>query len=160
MDSAKVLETQKMAVAFIPTADVAYGGPDSDYINMSKGQVATLLLAVKSSGGSMTLTLKNATDAAGASAAAIAGRYRKVNRAGSPIDTLGAYTDFTSSGFSIAANSDGIYAVEVRAEDLTATKPFICAHLAQGTAGAIIGAGIWCLGGARYSGPVAPSIVS
>lgn len=156
----RLLDLFKLAVAFIPDEDLGYGDPVSDYINMGKGQDAVCLIPVKGTTGTLTVTVRNASDASGTGAAAIAGRYRKVNRAGDPIDTIGDYVTFTSAGFTIPASADGVWAVEVRAEDLTTGKPFVSVKAAQGTAGAILGCGIWLLGGGRFKGPGAPSIVS
>lgn len=156
----RLLDIFKPVVAFIPSADIAYGTPTSDWVNMSKYREANLHLSVKSSGGSMTAVVKCSAAADGSSATAIAGRYRKVNRAGSPVDTIGDYVEFTSSGFSVAANSDGIFIIEVRAEDLTEGKPFVGVTLTQGTAGAIVGAGSWLMGDGHYAGKGALSAVS
>jgi hypothetical protein len=156
----RFLDTHKLAVGLVPGADLAYGTPSNDYVNMGKFREAVLLLPVKSVGGAITVVVKNASAADGTGAAAIAGRYRKLNRAGSPIDTMGDYVEFTSAGFSIAANSDGIFAVEVRAEDLTDGKPFVTATLTQGTAGAVPGCGIWVMGDGHYAGKSMQSAIS
>lgn len=156
----RLLDLFKPVVAFVPDDDLAYGTPSADYVNMGKYREAVCLLPVKGTTGTIVVTVKNATDAAGAGAAAIAGRYRKVNRAGSPVDTMGDYVEFTSSGFTIPANSDAIYCVEVRAGDLTDGKPFVTTTLTQGISGAILGCGIWLMGEGHYRGKTLQSAIS
>lgn len=156
----KLLEMFKPVCAVVADENIGYGDPDSDYVNFAKYREGVFALAIKAGAGTLTVKVKAATSAAGGSAEAIAARYRKLNVAGSPVDTMGDYTALTTSGLVTSANDNAVYFIEVREEDLPAGKPFVCINLDQTAVGEVIGSCVAYMGGARFRGNTLPSAVS
>lgn len=95
---------------FDPVADAFSGTVYTDIFNVSQYKQTTFLIwkGVGTTGTS-TITVEASDDTSGSNVTAVAFRYRKATT----LDTFGALTDATSSGFTTTAGSSQIYEIVV-----------------------------------------------
>lgn len=139
--SSKIVERFKIVPGVAPSSDVYNGNPATVEVNMGKYDRVLFVIDQKTAGtntGKATVTLESCDNAAGANAAAMAGKYYK-NESAASSDDLGAATAFTTSGFSTTANKTAQYLVEVKASDLPDGQPFVRLTLTEATDDPVIG---------------------
>lgn len=160
MDNSKYfLEACKIVPSVAPSADVYNGNPGGEVIDMTNYERCTFLLYQKTSTsntGKATITVEKCDDATPSKSTAIAFNYRKNESAGTA-DTLGDLTAATASGFSTTANKTALYAVEVRADQLDAAKPYVRMVCTEATNDPVIGCVIAVLSGAKKQGATLPT---
>lgn len=94
----------------------------TDYISLANyGKITFLINTGDATGGTAngTVTLLASASAAGSSTTALAFKYR-VCASSTSVDTWGALTDATSSGFAMTAGDNYQYMVEVTADSVEA----------------------------------------
>lgn len=103
-----------------PVADAFAGTVYSDIVSLSKFKKA-LILIKRGVGttGTQTFTVEASDDFSGSNVAAIPFKYRRRSSG----DTLGAWTDATSAGFTSAAGGSDAYIIEIDSDDLPEGKP-------------------------------------
>lgn len=155
-----ISEKIKIVTGLAPAANVFAGTVYTDIVSLSQFERA-LFLYEKGVGttGTATLTVEACSDNSGTGATAIPFRYRRNNAAGSPIDTLGALTAATSSGFTTTAASNDNYTVEVLAADLPDGKPWVRLKSVEVAASAVAGAIYILLDNGRFVGADLPTVV-
>lgn len=142
-----------------PVADMINVSCVTDYINLRDYRRITFLITTGvSTGGTSnaTVTLAAATDNAGAGATTLGFRY-KVCASSTTVDTWGASTVATATGFSMTAASNYKYIVEVLVEELQAAlagAKFCALTCTEVTNDPIVGAIEILLSEPRYPQPV------
>lgn len=104
-------------------------------VGLGKYDKCTLLVYVGNVANDQTLTVEECSTAAGADNVAIAFNYRKASAGAAAKSVLnGALTAATAAGITIANATDDnkIIAVEIKASELSATKPYVRALLSAG----------------------------
>lgn len=144
--------------AFVPVADAFAGGITTEAVSLANYENAALVIqtgAIEDAGISNLVTLEACTDAAGTGNTAMAFR-RRVQRYSTTVDTWGALTAVTSSGYNFAvanAVADAVWYLSVTAEEVNAAvagAEFIRAVIAETVNKTITASGLWILWGARY----------
>lgn len=114
----------------VPKADAFATSGTTDFVNLAEYRSATFLVHTgnaTSGTANGAVTVVASASAAGTSTTALAFKYR-VCASSTTVDTWGALTDATSSGFSMTAGDNYMYLVEITADDLVAQidgKPFV-----------------------------------
>lgn len=106
----------------VPKADRFDTAATTDWISLANhGRITFVIHTGNATGGTAngTVTVNASSVAAGSSPTALAFKYRKCDSS-TTVDTWGALTDATSSGFSMTAGDDRIYVVELLADDVEA----------------------------------------
>lgn len=106
----------------VPVADAFASAATTDYISLANyGKITFLIHTGNATGGTAngTVTVLASASAAGTSTTALAFKYRTC-ASSTTVDTWSALTDATSSGFSMTAGDNYIYAVEVTADSVEA----------------------------------------
>lgn len=120
----------------VPVADAFATSATTDYVNLANyGRVTFVIFTGNATGGTAngTVTVLSSASAAGTSTTALAFKYRACASSTS-VDTWGALTDATSSGFSMTAGDNYIYTVEVLADDVEASaagKKFVACKVTE-----------------------------
>lgn len=157
-----LLETVKIVNGLAPSADLYNGSPSTDIINMENYDRVVFLLFQKTStgnSGTATVTISEVDNVLGSNSTAIAFKYRKNESAGTA-DTFGALTAATSSGFSTTANKTAIYAMEVRADQLSDGYPCVKATFTETVDDPVIGSVLVLCGGAKQKGATLPTAIA
>lgn len=143
-----------------PVADFAASAVTSAYVNMKdfKSVLFVLYWGVGAT-GTQTVKVKEATDAAGTGATAIAFNYRRVSDT-TVSDVPGARTAATSSGFATTAGSNQVYLVEVNAQDLDSGFDFVALDLTEVVDSPLLGGISVILGEPRYAGATAKTALA
>lgn len=121
-----------------PVADAFATSMTTDFVNLDVYRKAVFLLHTGvATGGTANgaVTLLASASAAGTSTTALPFKYR-VCASSTTVDTWGALTDATTTGFVMTAGSNYLYIVEVTAEDVVATidgKPFVALKVTEDT---------------------------
>lgn len=143
----------------VPKADAFATAATTDFVSLSEyGKAVFIIHTGNATGGTAngTVTLVASASAAGTSTTALAFKYR-VCASSTTVDTWGALTDATSSGFSMTAGDNYIYVVEITADDLVAQidgKPFVGLTVTESNSDPIDAAVLIILDEARYCGAV------
>lgn len=106
----------------VPKADAFATSATTDWVSLANyGRVGFLIHTGNATGGTAngTVTVLASASAAGTSTTALAFKYRACASSTS-VDTWGALTDATSSGFSMTAGDNYMYWVELDASDVEA----------------------------------------
>lgn len=140
----------------VPKADAFATAGTTDYVNLENyGKAVFVIHTGNATGGTANgaVTLTASASAAGTSTTALAFKYR-VCASSTTVDTWGALTDATSSGFSMTAGDNYIYVVEITADDVAAQidgKPFVALTVTESSNDPIDAAVLIILDDARYS---------
>lgn len=105
-----------------PVADAFATSGNTDFISLANyGKITFLIHTGNATGGTAngTVTLNASALATGSSSSTLAFKYR-VCASSTTVDTWGALTDATTSGFSMTAGDNLMYAVEVTADSVEA----------------------------------------
>ena len=152
----KLMEALKPVVVLEPSADLYDGNPTSATIRLGKDydRVVFLLSQVTSTSntGKATVTVKACSDAAGNDATAIAFDYYK-NESSESYDDFGARQAATDQGFSTTANKHALYAIEVRANELPAGKPWVQIKCTEAVDDPVVGCAIAIVGDGAQGNP-------
>jgi hypothetical protein len=138
-----------------PKADAFDTAMTTDFVSLSNYRKLTFLIHTGvATGGTAngTVTLLASAVAAGSSTTALAFKYR-VCASSTTVDTWGALTDATSSGFSMTVGSNLLYEVEVLAEEVevqAAGKYFVGLKVTEVTNDPVVAGVIAILSDARY----------
>lgn len=138
-----------------PVADAFATSATSDYVNLANyGKVTFIIHTGVATGGTAngTVTLLASAVAAGTNSTAIAFKYR-VCASSTTVDTWGALTDATSSGFSMTAGSNYLYVVEVLGNEVEAQiagKPFVALKVTESSNDPIVAGILALLSDPRY----------
>jgi len=142
-----------------PVADALAGTLTTDYISLANYRRATFLVhtGVATSGtADATITILAASAAAGTGAGAVAFRSR-VCASSTTVDTWGASTATASTGLTMTAGSNYMYACEVSADDIEgadAGNPFVALKSVESTNDPVVAGVICILSEPRYPGLV------
>jgi hypothetical protein len=152
-----ISENVKFIQGLAPDADALASTVTTDVVNAGLCErVCFVVSRGTGTTGTQTLTVEASATAAGSSTTAIAFRYRRMSSG----DTLGAFTDATSAGFTTAAGGADIYLIEVQSADLPEAKPYV--HLKSvEVVDAAVDAGILIImDGMRYTATSAPTVIT
>jgi len=145
-------EIVHVVTAIAPNADLYDTAQTTDWISLKNyNSIMFVIQHGVGTTGTATITVKMASDASGTGATAIPFTYRRVAATGTS-DVEGATTDATASGFTITAGSNQVYIIEVNAEELDNTKPFVALTATEVVNSPVAGAILAILGQARYPG--------
>lgn len=114
----------------VPKADAFATSATTDFVNAGNHErIGFLIHTGNATGGTAngTVTVVASASAAGTSTTALSFKYR-VCASSTSVDTWGALTDATSSGFSMTAGDNYMYWIELKTDDIVAQidgKPFI-----------------------------------
>ena len=109
-----------------------------------------------------TITLLASASSTGSSTTALAFKYR-VCASSTSVDTWGALTDATSSGFSMTAGDNYLYEVEILADEVEAQaagKKFVALKVTESSNDPIVGAVLGILSEPRYPQSVPLTAIS
>ncbi len=134
--------------------DIFNGSPDGDVISL-EGWAGISFLIVKNAGtaGTATITVKSCDDVTPTTGTAIAFWYRVCTT----IDTWGAWTAATTSGFTTTAGADQMYEIAVLADGLSGSDKYVQLNTTETVDGACDGAIIGMLFGPRYAQSIPPT---
>lgn len=114
----------------VPKADAFATAGTTDYVTVEDyDAIGFLIHTGNATGGTANgaVTVTASASAAGTSTTALPFKYR-VCASSTTVDTWGALTDATASGFSMTAGDNYMYWVELKTDDIVATvdgKPFV-----------------------------------
>ena len=148
-----------------PVADAFATSGTTDYVAVQNyGRIGFIIHTGDATGGTAdgVVTISASDDASGSSTTAMAFTYR-VCLSSTTVDTWGAQTAATSTGFAMTAGDNYIYYCEVNAEDVQAAQSgakFVAMTVTEDTNDPIV-AGILGLGlDPRYPGEVPVSAIA
>lgn len=159
MSQQDLLSRMHIVNGLYPVADAFATSMTTDYVSLAKyGKVTFVLHTGVATGGTANgaVTVLAASDAAGTGAGAVAFKYR-VCASSTTVDTWGALTDATSTGFVMTAGSNYLYVVEVTAEGVEAVDPgnaFVALKVTEDTNDPVVAGCIAILSEPRYGGAV------
>lgn len=139
----------------VPAADRFATSATTDYINLANyGKITFLIHTGDATSGTAdgVVTMLASASAAGTSTTALAFKYR-VCASSTTVDTWGALTDATSSGFSMTAGDNYIYTCEITADEVEAQaagKNFVALKVTENTNDPIVAGILAFLSDARY----------
>lgn len=142
-----------------PVADAFNSSATTDFVNLANyGAVRFTIHTGNATGGTAngTVTLLASAVAAGSSTTALAFKYR-VCASSTSVDTWGALTDATSSGFSMTTGDNYLYEVYLTADDLVSQidgKPFVALKVTESSNDPIDAGVMIQLYDARYQGAI------
>lgn len=122
----------------VPKADAFATAGTTDYISLANyGRMTFVIHTGNATSGTAdgVVTVLASASAAGTSTTAVPFKYR-VCASSTTVDTWGALTDATASGFSMTAGDNYIYTVEVLADDVNAVaagKLFVACKVTEVT---------------------------
>lgn len=138
-----------------PVADAFASAMTTDYVSLVNYRRATFVIHTGTATGGTAdgvVTVLAATSAAGAGAGGVPFKYR-VCASSTTVDTWGALTDASASGFSMTAGSNYLYIVTVTAEDVEAVDPgnmFVALKVTEVTNDPVVAGVLIFLGEPRY----------
>lgn len=139
----------------VPVADAFASAATTDWISLANyGKVTFVIHTGDATAGTAngTVTVNASAVAAGSSPTALAFRYR-VQASSTTVDTWGAGTAATASGFSMTAGDNYIYIVEVLVDDVEAAaagKKFVALTVTEVTNDPITASILVILSDPRY----------
>lgn len=142
-----------------PVADAFATTGVTDRINLANyGSAVFVIHTGVATGGTAngTVTLNAYSAASGGSSTALAFKYQ-VCASSTSVDTWGALTDATSSGFAMTAGSNYLYVIEILADDVEAQaagKPFVELTVTESSNDPVVAGMLVILPEPRYSQPV------
>lgn len=148
-----------------PKADAFDTSMTTDFASLANYRKATFLIHTGvATGGTAngTVTVLASAVAAGTNPTAISFKYR-ICASSTSVDTWGALTDATSSGFSMTAGSNYLYEIEVLAEEIEAQiagKPFVALKVTEVTNDPVVAGVLIVLSDARYPQAVPVSAIA
>lgn len=143
----------------VPVADAFASAATTDWINTANySRVGFLIHTGDATAGTAngTVTVNASAVAAGSSPTALAFKYR-VCASSTTVDTWGALTDATASGFSMTAGDNYMYWIELKTDDIEAAaagKKFVALTVTEVTNDPIVSSVSAFLLDARYGLPV------
>lgn len=122
--TAKFDITQELHIVnALPPLDIDAAAQASKFVSMKGAGVVYFILQLGVTGAASTVTVEEATSAAGAGNTPIAFDYRaEETDAG---DTLGDWTSATSAGFATSTNDNIFYVIRVAVEALSKGSPYV-----------------------------------
>lgn len=139
----------------VPKADAFATSGTTDWINCAGHErIGFLIHTGNATGGTAngTVTVNCSAAAAGTSTTALPFKYR-VCASSTTVDTWGALTDATTSGFSMTAGDNYMYWIELQSDDVNATadgKKFVALTVTESSNDPIDASVSVFLLGARY----------
>lgn len=161
MAQQSILAGAHIVNGLVPAADRFASSGVTDRISMANyGRITFIIHTGDATGGTAngTVTLNAYAAASGGSATALAFKYQ-VCASSTTVDTWGALTDATSSGFSMTAGDNYIYVVTITADDLAAQidgKPFVELTVTEVSNDPIVAGVLAFLDHPRYGGEEVP----
>jgi len=155
MPSKDFLFDHHIVAGTYPVADAFATSVTTDYICLRDYRRATILIRTgdaTSDTADGVVTLKAATDAAASGATDIAFKYRSC-ASSTTVDTWGALTSATSTGFTMTAGDNYMYVIEVTADEVSAAlanADFIALKVTEGTNDPIVADITFILSEPRY----------
>ncbi|TXH56415.1 MAG: hypothetical protein E6Q97_06445 [Desulfurellales bacterium] len=149
----------------VPKADAFATSGTTDWVSLANYRRVTFVIHTgNATGGTAngTVTVNASASAAGSSSTALAFKYRACASSTS-VDTWGALTDATSSGFSMTAGDNYIYTVELTAEEVEAAaagKYFVSLTVTESSNDPIDAAVLIILSEPRYPNPTPISAIA
>jgi hypothetical protein len=160
------LRKNQVVMAIVPV-DSQTGANNGDWVSMKDFHRCTVLVikAAGVAGDDPVITLKQATDVSGAGAKALT--FTRVDSKVGTQTSIGAWTANTQAAANtytdlVSAESQGIFAIDIKSEDLDVNNSFDCVQLSvpdTGAAGAQLLTAVYILRGARYNGAGLPSAI-
>lgn len=160
--SGDFLSNHQIVSALYPVADAFDTATSTDYVSLDNYGRATFVIHTGNATGNTANGVVTVYAATAAQAAANTGgtamafKYR-VCASSTTVDTWGALTDATSSGFTMTTGDNYVYAVEVNAEDVAAAladATYVKLTVTEGTNDPIDAGVLVILSDARYPGAV------
>lgn len=158
MHNVDFLEQAHIIPAFVPVADAFAGGLTTEAVSLRDYNRATLVVitgAIEDSGISNLVTVEACTAADGTGNTAMAFNQR-VQQYSTTVDTWGALTAATSSGYNFAVNNavaNAVWYLTVTAAEVADAVDggdFVRAVVAETANKTITAGGIWILSEPRY----------
>ncbi len=138
-----------------PVADTFATAATTDWVSLANYRKVTFVISTGDATGNTAngvVTLNASAVAAGSSSTALTFKYR-VCHSSTTVDTWGALTDATSSGFAMTAGDNYLYTIEVLAEEVEAQaagKYFVALTVTENSNDPIVANVIAILSEARY----------
>lgn len=128
--------------------DIFDGNPSTDIVSMENYHDVYFIIT-KNAGatGTATITVSSCDDVTPTTATAIAFEYKKMTT----IDTMGAWTAATTSGFTTTAGADQLYVIHVNDAMLSGSDKFVKMTATEVVNSACDGAVIAFLANPRYA---------
>lgn len=155
-------EVIKFIKGLAPAADRWNTNPSTDIVSMALYNRATFV-AHQQGGttGKATFTVEACSDNTGTGAEAIAFRYQVGADGASALgDAMGAVTNATASGFDSTPNSDRLYLIDVKADELPAGKPYVRLKCTEAVNDPVNGSVAILLSGGSYIGASMPTAIA
>tara|TARA_R110000803_G_scaffold43701_3_gene93010 strand:+ start:3329 stop:3817 length:489 start_codon:yes stop_codon:yes gene_type:complete len=149
------LDNHHIVNAWVPQIDAGNGNETTDWIGMRDYSKLTFIVHTGDATAGTAdgaITVNAATTAAGGGTTAITFHYRTC-ASSTTVDTWGARTAATATGFVMTAGDNYIYAIEVDAEEVSsqlAGADFVSLTLTEDTNDPIVSGCLAILSGARY----------
>ncbi len=153
-----MLENLHVIQGLAPVADAFSGAVFGDRVR-TRDYGAILAVIVRGVGltGTATVTVEAADNAAGDNGVAIPFRYRKVTTAS---EVIGAITEATASGFTIAAGGVDTHIIEIDPRDMPDGKTFVAVNTDEVVDSPVIGAILYIMGKPRFAGDTPQSVTA
>jgi hypothetical protein len=161
-----LVEAAQIVAAIIPV-DSQSGANNGDWVSMKNFDRCTVVIlkAAGVAGDDPVITMKQATDVAGTSAKAL--NFTRVDSKVGVQTGIGAFTTNTQAAGNtytdlVSAESQGLFVLEFKSEDLDVNNGFDCLQLSipdTGAAGAQLISALYILRGPRYAGAGLPSAI-
>lgn len=136
--------------------DIFNGNPSTDIVSMENyNDIYFIITKNAGATGTATITVSSCDTVVPGTATAIAFEYKAMTT----IDTMGAWTAATASGFTTTAGADQLYVVHVKADNLYSTDKFVKLTATEVVDSACDGAIIAFLANPRYA-PNAGTVLS
>lgn len=162
----KILESA-MVVGAITPVNLATGANNGDWVSLQNYRTLVVLLykGAGTAGEDPVITLKQATDATGSGSKALA--FERIYKKVGVQTALAAFTRVDQPAANtyvddVSAEAEGLFAIEIRAEQLDVDAGFTHVQLLvpKVGAGAQLGCGIYLLFDPRHQGADMPSAIS
>lgn len=148
-----------------PVADCFATTGVTDRINLANyGKAICVIHTGVATGGTANgvVTVNAFAAASGGSGTALPFKY-KVCASSTTVDTWGALTDATTSGFAMTAGSNYLYVIELIEDDIVGLidgKPFIEVTVTENSNDPVVAGMLWLLPEPRYPQPVPVTAIS
>lgn len=143
-------------VSCLAPVDSNGAAKDHGYVSLKNYDKVMFIVQVGNLAGDVTLTVEEAEDNAGTNATAIAFEYAKATTGAAALSVLdGALTAATSAGITLANASDDnkVWVIEVKASDLTNTRPYVHIATTDPSAAGLINSVALCYKAAYQGNP-------
>jgi hypothetical protein len=161
-----LVEEAQIVAAIIPV-DSQTGANNGDWVSMKGYDRCSVVIykAAGVAGDDPVLTLKQASDVAGTGAKAL--NFTRIDSkvgAQTGVGTFTANTQAAGNTYTdaVSAEAQGLFVIEVKAEDLDVNNGFDCVQISvpdTGAAGAQLLCALYLLRGARYAPSPLPSAI-